>query len=153
MTSYVRFINPLLLGFEKLFLDWWLLRVFSLLYTPPHEKLKSPVASQMSHDIVRFAKGEKILSNGMTPESVSKKDLEIVLLYAEMQAVTSSPIVMALISLLVSVSAYFFVGLPVAGNSLYLYLVLMLIFFIGIHKYFSVRFNVYKMRRIVVDMK
>jgi len=153
MSTNVRLINPLLLAFERLCLDWWMLRVFSLLYTPPHAKMKTPLAKQFGFDIVRYAKGKKLLDSAKAVESVSKKDLEIILLYAETEAVTSSPIVLALISLLVSISMYAFMSVPLQGNAIYAYLMLGLIFFVGIQKYFSVRYNVYKMRRIVVDMK
>ncbi len=144
------FVNPLLLAFEWLFVDWWLLRLFSIFYIPTNKHLKKYVKEKVEGDLVSFIKGGKVSSGSAV--SYSKDDFELALYYAEVAALKSSPLAYAALSLLMLMGMQL-AGIPNEGSPAIAYNVLVFLSIVGVYKYLKVRFSVYKMRRILVDAR
>lgn len=142
-------VNPILMFVERFLIDWWLLRVFSIMYKPVQKALRKEIKSVVSQDLVSFIKGKP--ASSLEYKDYHRSAFEEGLYYAEVTAYKSNPLFWAglsagLLLFLISTTSY-----EIGAGTTYLYLSLSVLTVVGLVKYFKVRFAIYKMHRLVTD--
>lgn len=138
--------NPLLFLFESIFVDWWLFAIFSIMYVPMDRRFKKDAKDVLTVDTVAFCVGANKLNRDS--RVYSKESLEAAIMHVEAASAKSSPLFFALIS--VCVLAYF-PSLDDAPELSNVTMFFKLAIFVCLWSYVKCRFNIYKMRRIILD--
>lgn len=152
MNKNTRTINPLLYWVETIFIDWWLLRIFAIFYSPAPKKFRGIVRKQAENDLIPFLQGKRTGVTTGEKNYVHAEAFEEALFVAESQAVTSSPLAMiGLIGILAFIINPM-LNISSEGIGKYYLVALLAVAVYGIYSYIALRYNVYIMRRIVAGM-
>ncbi len=151
MDKKTRTINPILYWFETIFVDWWLLRLFAIIYTPTPKKLGQESRKRFESDLIPFLQDKKRYIPAGDKEYVNKDAFEEALMHAESQAVISSPLSMVGVFMLIIFVISPWLNIDSTELGAVFKSALIIFSLIGIRAYIRVRYHVYKMRRIVTN--